>query len=1140
MSKLRGKIGKRGYRLHDERIAYSQGEGSIRTVKFELQDPFRISGLKELISRAIIHDNKTLYGNINLNDYIAWRKTISADDYQNGVREPSFLGLWIKALSLGFVFSNKVELEFKQYLGIKSNQETLFEEIPNPLRTKLDQQNWINWLKTDMRSNSKSTNPLEEQLRNKFLGLFKEEYKNDDSVLLLANKFSTTPDRMNDILFRLELFGLQASLVQQENSRTEKILFACDIQLNFSDETSDWTNILDTVIDYWKSRVGDAVAKKFLGIGDNGNHFNNGLFGKFIELLKSDEAAITQYISVIGNAFNLANPNLQEIRRRIILLQAYAQGIPSRPELISKWADYRSYFSGTVESWYSNRERNKSDALKQFFGEIEIDQETQEPRAGTEGIGVFLQKIYACLPEGNEIKEGLLQETISYIATLEKNPKKLNKEFTDTLNNYYLPVLREELNSWSQQSPTNAGLLPKMWFTTLKKRLQSMPLFFGENKRQQWEQIFKLKQLIRANIAQLEQVINQPSQEFEMTEKQVDQLATLYNRIHEDGNRAVVERLLVIMKELHVDFRERTERSRFYLSGFERSKYKKLEIPRKASIQKLLTIANLQPLFNESKLVPQVDNLLRDTVQLSKIVLSAQVHYKSREIQREVTLAHSNLAGYSALISKKEFIARYSAQSTNGGQTLLAVGTGPTKKDSEKTVERYYYAFPSSSKGEFDKHAILLQKIIQENSHRPQNFIELDGNPINSKRFALQVVSSKYQIQFLDWFFGKHTKRKTQLEVGGAFTIAESEHTIDWTQEYPTIEDKRNDRVFVSQPFTIVPQKSSTSYSPEGVKNRFIGVDIGEYGLAWSLIEAMGSNISQTKNGFIADWQQQTLKQDVKERRKSQARQTFSSPDTKIARVRESLIGSYKNKLESLALTNKATLSFEYEVSGFEVGGNRIAKIYDSIKRGVVHKKDNNPQNNQTWGKTRNLNWAYETPAAGTSQFCTACKRWSSILIDDKKVYTLQEYDDSLFSINLGSSTVRLLGKEGMKFGDTIQGREVKSLIYKAMRPNSDGLGMRIVERKFGPEKFKRLMETFGQDKQRGNMAIFVCPFTDCHHIADADLQAAFTIAIRGYLKENVPKELRLKDGKIRQGVLTKEYLTEQASTLEFEPIGIE
>ncbi len=375
-----------------------------------------------------------------------------------------------------------------------------------------------------------------------------------------------------------------------------------------------------------------------------------------------------------------------------------------------------------------------------------------------------------------------------------------------------------------------------------------------------------------------------------------------------------------------------------------------------------------------------------------------------------------------------------------------------------------------------------------------------------------------------------HQKKKTNLKLSGAFTILEKTISLNWSKQHPKVSLNDDPRVFVSQPFEILPAKAA-EYKVGKAKKRFIGVDIGEYGLAWSLIEVDGNKVTQLESSFIADNQQQVLKKDIISWRQSQVRQTFTSMDTKVARLRESLIGSYKNQLESLALSKSATLSFEYEVSGFEAGGNKVAKVYDSIKRGTVYKKDNSPQNSQSWGKKGANNWALETTAAGTSQTCSRCGRWASLAIEDNQTYELESYEDKLLKTGIVDGVVRLLSKQDAS--TNLRGKDLKGLIYKTMRPNMGGLGIEIVKRKLGVDKFAKLQKEFGQNKSRGNIAIFVCPYTDCHHISDADQQAAFNIAVRGYLKSVNPARAK-KSGS--EG-LSARFLCQEQAKLIFDPI---
>ncbi len=1055
----------KGYRLHDARIDFSGGTGSMRSIKYELVDTPNTPGLRDKVAEAITHDYRLMYGPVNFEDYLR-----SPDS-------PSLLEFWLKALSLGFVFSNQnsIESEFLKYLGKRSVWESCYHELTEEVRNTIDEANFQQFLLKSHRSVEKKT------LENRQKIIFNLAKKDADTTVLQviaqrwADDFSSDNDQLE---FKCQIFNISLPEISE---RSMSLSFAIDpafVPISIDDRTE----FMDQIIEYYKSkkRLSSEQTKKFLGIGDNGNYFN-GLFGGLLELLKADKAQETA--DFINETYELGDSD--EIKRRLDVLKQLADQI-GEPKLVNKWSDYRIDFNGTIESWYSGREGKQQATIEQLDGVT--DKKTGEM---TGGLVELLKDLREALPDECEVKDGILQETTEY---LKSHGRRVTREFTDELDSY-LATLRSDLNEWSQHNKDVT--LPERWQSRLSKHVQSSPLFFGENKVQLWKQLTNLKSLIRNDLDSLTAIVKGKYDDYEILDKQIDMLARLSNRITSDGNPRVISVLKSIQDELGLNFSDRTELDRYYISGFERAKVRRNEISKRITIHHLVNLADLTGLLELASARPEQENLLRDATQLLKIVVSALVRGGDQE--RVVSLLTSNLSGYANLLSRQVFVSRATVQSANGGQLTLAT------KDN-----KYYYAFNSSRFAERDS-AMKFKKTY--------NFSTLDiGDKVSDEPY-LAVQSSYYQVQFLDWFMGKHKKKKTILGAGGAFSIAEKTVEIDWSGEKPTIKSETDYRVFVSQPFEIKPLSEGRQV-PE---NRFIGIDIGEYGLAYCLVEVNEGAVKVEKTGFIEDRQQRKLKYAVKSLRDNQVRSTFNAPNSLVARIRESLVGSYRNQLEDLAMKSNARLSFEFEVSNFETGSSRISKIYSSIKRGDIKKRDNNAENKMAWGDRGQANWGVETTAAGTSQTCSKCRRWASLAIEDAKTYELSEYDDRLFRTSIGDGEVRLLTKKDT--GSSVKGRELKGLIYKAMRPNEDGLGMEIVKRR---HDWTMLSDEFGAGKPRGNIGIYICPYLDCLHISDADIQAALNIAIRGYLKYSSDKAIK-----------TAEQFVVKSAEMKFEEIGL-
>lgn len=1090
------KNGKRGYRLHDERIAYSGGIGSMRTIKYELDGRD-----KQVVIDALVEDSRRFYGALNFSDFLANPDT------------PSLLGFWVKALSLGFVFANQnsIEREFKKYLGILTREEQVFAKISDKFRENLAEKAWIDFVFTPQRGVEKKT---AEQLKQMIMRLAK---KDGDAEIFrgISEEYAKNVRTGWTEKEKAELFGVRE--IPAAVKQNLALSFAVDPNFAKIDET-DRTKFFDEIIAFYEGKVGENLAKIFLGVGNNGGYFN-GLFGGLFWLLRENrtEEIARQIDEVYG--FD----NFREVYDRLEILREYTDKL-GEPKFVAKWSDYRSDFNGTIESWYSNR-AGKGDIAHEQLASLDK----------------LLGEISRKLDEAgeSEIREGILAETVELI---EGREGKISRKFSEELESY-LATLRTDLNYIAQQNvevheklkeirgakDENGESRPIAWQRELGRHIQSSPLFFGENKRALWEQLRTLKAQIREEIDALIADTDVNFANYEIQPRQVESLAFLYERLFSDKNssREIREILTQIDTELggkFVKFRPRWTTFMPDKNNYARQKREVLEFA-PVEISRILAIANLPELF--AKISQNLNNEpknfanFRDAIQLSKTLSAMIVRDQDKDIQRKVNFHHSQLSGFANLLSKREIIERYAVQAVNGGQNLLGIDV-----DSRK----YFYKFNEEKFANIEKFQAVFMKEMNNSSATDDK--KFTKNRVAEEKPALAVKSSRYQTQFLDWFFkeitGDFKKRKSSLTAGGSFTIVEISQKIDWSGEEPRIEKNGEDRIFVSQPFTIDPPENR-EFSAEKIANRYLGVDVGEFALDWCLIEMDGNFAKILEQGSIADGQQRSVKKDVKDLRNNQVRATFSAPNTKIARVRESLIGSFRNQLESLAIAKNARLTFEYEISHFQTGGRQISVVYNSVKKAEVLRKDNYVDIKQAWGGIkRGLStkpmlvrefpqYAFEVVAGGTSSFCTNCKRDAYDWLKENDIKGLMGTE---VRPDLGQAKWRYFAKEKIsEYAKNHANFDVnKALEMVEIHENADA-------------KIREKTST---------VDLFICPF--CGFITHADKQAAFNIAVRGALKDRELKKYpdREMPNKLAgDQKLSKDNMTKWQVDLEFAPVEL-
>ena len=474
---------------------------------------------------------------------------------------------------------------------------------------------------------------------------------------------------------------------------------------------------------------------------------------------------------------------------------------------------------------------------------------------------------------------------------------------------------------------------------------------------------------------------------------------------------------------------------------------------------------------------------------------------KGKNIQTVIQQAiFSEMRGTAVKMTTKEFIARYVVQVMDSEKKYPIVTDIAKYGARRKEGECYYISLDKGkkvSKGDVGVKNVFSGKAINNKILEKKN---LEG----ITRFKIQT--SKHQLQFLDnALSGNWSEYKPKLS--SYSFIYEETYKVKWTDEGPKISKKDDsDKIFVAVPFNL---NTDAKTNIEAIKkqNKFLGVDIGEYGVATYLLNT--KNFKDPKVSFIFEKAMRRIREGISENVKNQKAGTFSIPNTKVKRLRDNTISSIRNKIHSIIVKENAWSVYEKEVSAFESGSGKISKVYHSIKLTDVYKKlaAEGLEAKKIWGDDKMI-VGKDVSAYATSYICSHCHKsiYAHIAKEDyNKKVTIKGNEITIVDPEGGETTDSFkITKECLKYisdycneekDGSYLPKDIQINIKKYTRPplevvmdRSSALKKEI--KKFGGEEdFKEVA---------GNQAIYMCPF--CNEVSDADVQAAMWIALKGYL----------------------------------------
>ena len=491
----------------------------------------------------------------------------------------------------------------------------------------------------------------------------------------------------------------------------------------------------------------------------------------------------------------------------------------------------------------------------------------------------------------------------------------------------------------------------------------------------------------------------------------------------------------------------------------------------------------------------------------------------------------SELRGTAVKMTTRQFIARYVVQPMKSEEGY-PVATDVEAYGKNRVSGQRYYIFngiaKAVKKNDIGGKNIIAEKNVKSGVLKKKNLE--DGN-------LMEIHSSKYQTQFLDNALSGHWSESAPKISSYSF-IYEELWNIKWSNDRMEMsEDKGKRRLFVSIPFEV--GKGPTQIGKINKQRKFLGIDIGEYGVATYLLDT--ENFKHPDEMlFIFEPSMRRIRHGIQENVKHQRAGTFSIPNTKVKRLRDNTIHSLRNKIHALIVKHGAWSVYEKEVSAFESGSGKISKVYHSIKRADVYKGGAAEEldGNLVWGDKK-LVVGRDVGAYATSYICSHCHKsiYGYIARDDydreyEVTHIVKSKEDKKFKqvVELLIDGEQVKGyverDKGLKIGDTLNGKETLNAIKKYARPPLDV----AMERN---KQVKKVVDNIGGrerfEQEAGSQAVYICPF--CDEISDADIQAAMWIALKGYLNlfiydggnKEIPKhfsdaDIALKWGGVEKG----------------------
>lgn len=1205
-----------GYRLHKERILFSGGEIK-RTIKYPLVpiNPTQEAvQFLEKFEQAVIADDLKVRGDLNINDYLAY-KTAGKTPY-------TLFDFWVDSLKAGVIWKQKPK-ELIDFLSTKPI-DFIWEKASSNITNYFEKNKFKEILKSIPVRKGKTTRKSFSQrlikcIKKEFLtknknGIEVIEPKAREEIESIVNKFFDANDNLilegkfQQIDFWKSKYNLDVSILQsaQPSGEYKDITFIVipDLILDLTKNYSLEELIIKREKWLREFKGSEEEIDSILSLTDNFNGFSNYL-GKVLKGLQNGK------LEEIFEAQKTIFPSIAQDKPKVMKVLQFLSdksrllGNVALP-FVNGWHEYRSVFGGKLQSWFTNFQKRKT----------ELDRQIGKFKDGL----VKARNYFENGQFPHEVQKEK-EEILDLLSLLERffvdDSRSIKTEENYQVFEPLLALVKRKINFFYQKYIQKEGGEKKVnkfdAFKNLYEKIYRPVAFYGESTRRANEKfVNQTVPILEDGIENIRRLLSYLNDSFsvlstfenvkENEETSEDYyrkfLQFFWNKYKENSINSSVfkEKYEQILKENTEDddwkeLQNKTKRDRylFYKSPYAKGSLQKVKIKNDNYLEKLeketLSLLDFLSSFNKSNLLADVKILL-DWIELTKKIVSLLLQFNKKasyefegllldnffQAKRYVklfssknysknefafivqSLIFSELRGATTLYSKREYTAKYSVQVISSDDKFKLYYI-PNDKNIDISTEIKKRPFERKELMRPHFYAISLEKISEKKKDKNPNSIVLGKNlikavflPEEEKDKLFKLSSSPYQLQFLDkYIYRPKGWENIEIALSEWSFVVERRYLIDWDLETkkPKLipvkdrKEKRKNKLYVAVPFDLKPvdeiQKISLLKAiVRGEKKEeknlsrlnypILGIDVGEYGLAYCLVsfnydrnsyQILGVKLIKDEDGkpiygFIEDKNIANIKDKFAKIQKKAKRGIFGEEDTIISRVRENAIGALRNKIHFIVTQKGASVIYEDSISNFETGSGRTTKIYNSVKRSdTEYESDADQQiHSHVWGKIgqKQTEWVGRNVSAYASSYtCINCLH-SLYEIKQEDLDKIQIIDRNGRVVIMKSPYGKIKGyvsdKEkqyqvGYQFKNTDDHLKAFFKIVKDFARPPVGREIEVLEKYVKAILERNKIEEYR--KKRGNSAIFVCPF--CQFVADADIQAAFMMAVRGYLR---------------------------------------